>query len=142
MAFWFIVLIIVAFAVYVRTAPSDPARWHRPAAIAGTETKRLKGGYIWRKAVSGDGRAELARLDAAATASPRTTTLAGSVAEGQVTYVTRSAAMGFPDYTTATLQEGADGQTYLEVYGRLRFGRSDFGVNAGRVKGWVADAQL
>ena len=142
MSFWLIFLIIVAFAAYVRLAPSDPARWHRPAAIAGTESKQLKGGYIWRKVVDGDGKAALASLDAAATAAPRTMTLAGSVEDGQITYVTRTAAWGFPDYTTATLQTAEDGQTYLEVYGRLRFGRSDLGVNAKRIKGWVADAHL
>ena len=142
MAFWFFILIVLGFAAYVRLAPSDPARWHRAAAIPGTESKQLKGGYIWRKAVAGDGRAELARLDAAASAAPRTSRLAGTVEEGQITYVTRSAAWGFPDYTTASLQQAEDGRTYLEIYGRLRFGRSDMGVNARRVKGWVADAQL
>ena len=142
MAFWFIVLIVVAFAAYVRLAPSDPTRWHRAAAIKGTETKQLEGGYIWRKAVEGDGKAALAALDNAATAAPRTTVLAGSVDEGQITYISRTAAMAFPDYTTASLQQADDGKTYLEVYGRLRFGRSDLGVNAKRIKGWVADAHL
>lgn len=142
MAFWFIVLIVLGFAAYVRLAPSDPARWHRPAAITGTETKALKGGYIWRSRVEGDGKAALAALDAVATSAPRTTTLSGSVEEGQITYISRTALWAFPDYTTATLMQTPEGQTLLEIYGRLRFGRSDLGVNAKRIKGWVADAHL
>ena len=138
---WIVLLIVLAFLAYVRLAPSDPVRWHRQAAIAGTETKQLKGGYIWRKVVDGDGTAELKALDQAAMASPSTERLTGSVEEGQVTYISRTKIIGFPDYTTAGIYD-VEGQTVLEVYGRLRFGRSDLGVNANRIKGWVRAAQL
>jgi len=139
---WIIIGIVVLLLVYVRLAPSDPARWHRQAAISGAETKQLKGGYIWRKAIEGDGKAELAALDKYALATDRTERLVGSVEEGQMTYITRSKVCGFPDYTTVSLINGQDGQRILEIYGRLRFGRSDLGVNANRIKGWVAAAQL
>jgi len=49
-----------------------------------------------------------------------------------ITYVTRSRVFGFPDYTTVR-QAGPQ----LEIYGRLRFGRSDLGVNAARIDGWL-----
>ena len=74
----------------------------------------------------------LARLDAVALATPRTTRLAGSVEEGRITWVTRSAAWGFPDFTTA--EAGADG---LAVEARSRFGQSDMGVNAARLTDWL-----
>ena len=61
---------------------------------------------------------------------------AGSVAEGRVTYVTRTKWIGFPDYTTAEQHDDV-----LRVWGRLRFGRSDFGVNKARVDRWLADLQ-
>ena len=62
----------------------------------------------------------------------RTEVLAGSPSEGRVTYITRSMWFGFPDYTTVQLED--DG---LEIYGRLRFGQSDQGVNRARVEGWL-----
>ena len=58
--------------------------------------------------------------------------LAGSVEQGMITYVTRSIVVGFPDYTTV-LQNGDQ----LVIYARLRFGRSDFGVNHARIKRWI-----
>ncbi|MFK7837781.1 MAG: DUF1499 domain-containing protein [Sulfitobacter sp.] len=142
MGFWIILLLGVAAVAYVRLAPSDPVRWHARAKIEGTESKQLKNGYIWRKVVSGDGAAELAALDQAATAQGNTTRLAGSVAEGQTTYLSRTKVVGFPDYTTIGSYQMPDGQTVIEAYGRLRFGGSDIGVNAKRIKGWVAAAQL
>jgi uncharacterized protein (DUF1499 family) len=52
--------------------------------------------------------------------------------KGAKLYVTRSAVFGFPDYTT--LRRAGD---QLEIYGRLRFGKSDLGVNATRIDGWL-----
>ena len=142
MLFWIILAIVVAFAIYVRVAPSDAARWHKQAQPAGVEPVKLTKGYIWRKVVEGDGSAELAALTAVAEADPRTTVLAGSAADGQVTFISRTAVIGFPDYTTMGIYTMPDGTRYLEVYGRLRFGRSDLGVNTKRIKGWLAAAQL
>ena len=73
------------------------------------------------------------RLDALVRDTPRTQVLAGSLAQGMLTYVTRSAFFGFPDYTTVR-QRGA----HLEIYARLRFGRSDLGVNRARVEQWLS----
>lgn len=139
---WIVILLIVALLVYIRLAPSDPVRWHRAAAISGTETKQMKGGYIWRKSVEGDGAAALQALDAVAMAAPRTQRLTGSVEARQITYVSRTALIGFPDYITATVTDAPGGGALIEVYGRLRFGRADLGVNARRIKEWVASAGL
>jgi hypothetical protein len=53
-----------------------------------------------------------------------------------ITWVTRSAVLGFPDYTTAAAR--AEGSaTALALHARLRFGRGDFGVNAARLRHWL-----
>ncbi len=79
----------------------------------------------------------LARLDAIALATPRTKRLAGSPAEGRITWITRSVLWGFPDYTTAEARpEGS--ATTLTVIARHRFGHQDLGVNARRLQDWRA----
>lgn len=126
MKLWLALILIgiVAGMAYVRLAPSDPARWHgMTETIAPGD---LAGGAL--RVVAGD----LAALDAIIRATPRTQVLAGDVAQGMITYVTRSRVFGFPDYTTVR-QDGAR----LEIHGRLRFGKSDLGVNAARIDGWL-----
>ena len=64
---------------------------------------------------------------------PRTERLEAGI--DQVLYVTRSGFWGFPDYTSAavTQVEGTDHSRAI-VSGRLRFGRSDLGVNRKRLR--------
>ena len=127
---------VVAFAAYVRLAPSDPGRWHVAPVADGPVGEVVVAGLnraTLRLAPEAGAPAELlAQLDAVALATPRTTRLAGSVEEGRITWVTRSAAWGFPDFTTA--EAGADG---LAVEARSRFGQSDMGVNAARLTDWL-----
>jgi len=127
-ALWVLVAIIVVGMGYIRLAPSDPARWHVAPDVR--ENADLTHGV---KRVIAAGPAALGQLDAIIRESPRTRVLAGSVEEGMITYVTRTAVMGFPDYTT--IQAAGD---QVQIYGRLRFGRSDLGVNRNRVDGWLA----
>jgi uncharacterized protein (DUF1499 family) len=118
--------------VAVRVAPSDPAQWHVPTE-ARTD-KDFQSGAIRLVKTGPDG---LERLNKIALATPRTSLLAGSVDSGMVTYITRSAVFGFPDYTTAQ----QDGDT-LRLHARLRFGRSDTGVNRKRLEQWIAGLNL
>lgn len=125
--------------VWVRTAPSDPARWHvDPASTAPADCTVRAGAGDARAAclLAGTPVEVLARLDAVALASPRTQRLAGSPDEGRITWVTRSAVWGFPDYTTASARAEGDG-TRLDIHARLRFGQSDLGVNAARLGDWL-----
>ncbi len=131
MAWWLlaaIVLVFVAAQAWVRLAPSDPARWHVDPEV--THDADLRNG-VRRIVPAGDDT--LARLDGIVMDTPRTTRLAGSVASGRITYVTRSRFWGFPDYTTVA----RDGDR-LEIFARARFGRSDMGVNRARVERWLA----
>jgi uncharacterized protein (DUF1499 family) len=125
----------VAGMAYIRLVPSDPARWHVDLAAGGLPTNAhafcIKPGS--RYDAQEDPTALLARLDAIALATPRTERLAGSAGEGRITWVTRSALMGFPDYTTAQVMPGPG----LCVAGRQRFGAEDLGVNAARIGGWM-----
>lgn len=132
------VAVAVAGSAYVRLAPSDPEQWHVDprtaqagpgAATAGVETP-----LIYRETPD----ALLERLDRIARDTPRTERLAGSVEDGRITYVTRSALMGFPDYTTVAAEEASNGGTRLYMFARLRFGQSDMGVNAARLEAWRA----
>lgn len=127
MLLWIFPAICLGFLGYVRVAPSSAGRWH--VAPKFTTDKDFPGGVVRLVEAGTDG---LARFDALVQATPRTTVLAGTVDEGMLTYVTRSAVIGFPDYTTV-LQNGDQ----LTIYARLRFGRSDFGVNHTRIKRWV-----
>lgn len=119
----FVALLVLGFALFVRVAPSDPARWHQP--VQATSDVDLTGGAIRVRAVEPEA---LAQIDAKARDLPRTRVIAGSVEEGRITYITRSALWGFPDYTTVEYSDGM-----LRAHARLRFGRSDLGVNARRL---------
>lgn len=133
---WAAVAGLVCIAAYVRLAPSDPARWHVAPEASGPwgEVQDLGGGASLRLSTELGAPADLlVRLDSIAMATPRTSRLAGSVAEGRITWVTRSALWGFPDYTTAEVRP--DG---LYISSRQRFGRKDLGVNAARLHDWLS----
>ncbi|WP_349775069.1 DUF1499 domain-containing protein [Frigidibacter sp. SD6-1] len=143
-----LLLILAGGMAWIRLAPDDPGRWHVDPAGRDREfgidvVRDGPGGVI---AVAGGARARtvfldetaidvLARLDAIAMATPRTRRLAGSPAEGRITWVTRSAFFGFPDYTTADAQDGP--VVTVEVFARLRYGGNDFRVNFGRLRDWL-----
>lgn len=131
MLLWVLLAAVVVVFGYIRLAPSDPATWHVAPQV--TRDQDFPGGVGRLVPVGPDG---LSRFDEIARATPRTTVLAGSPEQGMITYVTRTKVVGFPDYTTVQ----RDGDT-LRIYARLRFGRSDFGVNRARVDGWIAKLQ-
>ncbi len=81
-------------------------------------------------------------FDAVALSEPRTTRLAGAPAEGWTTYVQRSGLFGFPDYISVRVieAEGGDG-AMLAIYSRSRYGHSDLGVNAKRIRRWLSTVQ-
>ncbi len=137
--------VVILFGVYVRLAPSDPGVWHvDPRSLSDVPQQ---GRYLVRDASLGaadaappvfDGTPEevLAAFDEIARGSPRTELLAGSVAEAHATYIARSRVVGFPDYITVLAYPVPEG-TALAIYGRLRFGQSDLGVNQQRITGWL-----
>ncbi|SER48627.1 Protein of unknown function [Tranquillimonas rosea] len=137
-----LVVVIAAAMAYVRLAPTDAAAWH----VDPMEVDPPKeGGWLVRPArgnaaapvfpVSTAGLLEA--IDSIARETPRTERLAGSVQEGRITYVTRSQLWGFPDYITVAAIPTEGGAAPV-IYSRLRFGKSDMGVNRKRAEDWVA----
>ncbi|MGB0660717.1 MAG: DUF1499 domain-containing protein [Mangrovicoccus sp.] len=138
-----IVAVVAVFGLYVRLAPSDPAKWHINPLTKGQAGQ--PGGVLVSKQ-GGDFAAYeyalspttlLSMFDEVALAAPRTKILAGSLREGHITYITRSPFWGFPDYISVLAVPTRDGAT-LAIYSRLRFGQSDLGVNRKRLKAWLA----
>lgn len=120
---------LIGVALYVRLAPSDPAKWH---AMPDEMEDRDMEGAAMRVITAGPG--DLARLHEIALATPRTLVLAGSVEEGMITYVSRSAVFRFPDYISVSQKDGQ-----IMIHSRLRFGKRDLGVNAKRIDAWIAE---
>lgn len=128
-----------AGAIYVRAAPMTASAWHADpmeAQRTGRPNDHLLG-------PGGDGEAlrfagtpaeAMAALDAAARADGATV-LAGAPEEGWMTWVDRSALMGFPDAVSARAVPEGEGSR-VAVWSRSRFGHDDMGVNADRVERW------
>ncbi|MEM9392409.1 MAG: DUF1499 domain-containing protein [Pseudomonadota bacterium] len=144
---WTGTIIVVAMMAFVglfaaiRLAPSNPDVWHidpsDPALSEGPgQTLVRSDGTVKSPVFEKTPDDLLAAFDDIADATPRTQVVAGSVAEGRVTYLTRSLIWGFPDYTTVAAIP-VDGGAEIVAYGRLRFGKSDMGVNAERLQGWL-----
>ena len=127
-----LVLLLAFLMAYIRFAPTNPALWHQDPSLATSSA----GGFQTSRLFQEPPTALLGRLNAIALATPRTIWLDGTVESGRITWVTRSFIMGFPDYTTAQVTQ-TEGGTRLDIFARLRFGGSDFGVNAARVNLWL-----
>ena len=142
----FAIIAALGLLAYIRLAPSDPAVWHVSPVTSvavgqgrclDAMVKQMNGARV--ACLSADTpETLLSRLDQIALASPRTTRLAGTPQSGRITWITRSAVMGFPDYTTAEATQTPSG-TRLDIYARQRFGASDLGVNAARLTAWLKD---
>ncbi|WP_336470013.1 DUF1499 domain-containing protein [Candidatus Halocynthiibacter alkanivorans] len=135
-----VAVLIGGAAAWVRFAPSDPELWHVAplrAADPGRAGYLLMASSADNPVLEADTSEVLRALDGIARATARTKVLTGSVAEGRITYITRSRFWGFPDYTSVTATD-VTGGSQLVIFARLRFGRSDLGVNKARVLSWMA----
>ena len=65
--------------------------------------------------------------------------VAGSVEEGWITYVQRSAILRVPDYITIKYIPLEGGASTFIIWSRSRFGHGDMGVNKERIDGWLAN---
>ncbi len=143
-ALYIVIGCLAVLMLVPRLAPSDPARWHvdprtgRPGE--GRFVVALEGGDASGPVLDMTAGDLLARFDAIAMATPRTDRLAGSVPEGRITYITRSRGFGFPDYTTVEAVDDGQGARLI-IFARLRYGRSDLGVNRQRVSEWLEALQ-
>lgn len=140
LALAFVIIAVLALMAYIRLAPVDATALNASPLLYAwdhggpwDDVVPMEGGASLRlSSTKGAASDLLAQLDTIAMATPRTLRIAGSAAEGRITWQTRSLLWGFPDYTTAEARP--DG---LYILARLRFGRSDLGVNAARLQGWL-----
>lgn len=135
-----IILLVLVSAVlagwaWVRFAPDDPARWHRGSGREEIGHHPGANSHVFRERPTDAGQ-RLADFDAVIRATPRTKVLAGSLDEGRITYVTRTRLVGYPDYTTLSVEETPKGPV-IELFGRARYGSSDIGVNRARIEAWI-----
>lgn len=79
----------------------------------------------------------LERYAAVAMAQPRVRQFDAVPGADVITFIQRSAIIGFPDYISvrAVVVEGGSA---LIVYSRSRYGHGDIGVNRARVEAWLA----
>lgn len=131
--FW----LLAAFALYVRIAPTFAERWHG-YPLPHRDPGQYPGEGRHVAILSIESKTVFHELDEIIRAERRTKVVAGLATDDMRTYVTRSLVFGFPDYTTVCLKETRDDdQLRLIIYGRLRFGRSDLGVNRKRINRWI-----
>ncbi len=143
-------VLVVGAAIAIRLQGDDPAEWHLDpltaptpstpnsyrVAPAGADIDRNADAPVFSVPVS-----ELAAaFDAVALGDDRVEVLAGSAADGFVTYIQRSALFAFPDYVSVRFVE-VDGGSSLAVFSRSRYGKSDLGVNEKRVTKWLGQLE-
>ena len=128
-----IALIAVGFAVYVRVAPSDPARWHvDPLTVADPfqpHFARVDRVVAQPPQIVAQSIARIAETEGAIL-------LAGDAQDG--TWVARTPIMGYPDYVSIRLIPEGEG-TRIVAFSRSRFGYSDRGVNRARLGRWLPE---
>lgn len=134
-------VLVLGVMAWIRLAPSDPARWHEdPRLVARPSSPnfhliRMVGGDEMPRVFQMTPEAlaeqvdEVARTDGAER-------IAGSLASGHMTYLSRTALMGYPDYTSILIEPAGEGAMLL-AFARSRFGHSDLGVNRARITRWI-----
>ncbi|MEM9760937.1 MAG: DUF1499 domain-containing protein [Pseudomonadota bacterium] len=141
-----LLLVVLSVAgLWVRATDHDPEIWHADpttAARTGQPNDFLAAPLNSTQApidlaLSTAPEEPLAAFDRVAMAAPRTEIVAGSVGDGHITYVQRSALFGFPDYVSVKRVVGPEGAT-IAAWSRSRFGHSDLGVNEQRLAAWLA----
>ena len=135
---WLLLMIALSGLVYIRLAPDDVALVHVAPPTGATPDAPVigQGGALFVADFNTPPQQMWQMVQQVVLSTPRTVFLAGSAKAGMITYVTRSLVFGFPDYTTITVGQNGQGSR-VTLFGRLRYGRSDFGVNAKRLRGWV-----
>jgi len=147
---WLVAVIIVTIAAgyaVVNFAEDEPARWNLdPAAVdrTGRPNDFLSAPMGFTRADPDRGTrvfpmppAELLnRFADVARSAPRVEQLPASPGSEILTFIQRSAIVGFPDYISVKAVPVGDGSALI-VYSRSRYGHGDFGVNRARVEAWL-----
>ncbi|MEM8570914.1 MAG: DUF1499 domain-containing protein [Pseudomonadota bacterium] len=139
---------VIALALFFRLVSDDPLIWHVDPREA-PSTGKPNEFRMHPDAVAQPSRvapspefpvtpsALALALDAVALSEPRTKRIAGNPSDLAMTYVQRSAVMGFPDYISVQVLPGGADTASIAVFSRSRFGYSDMGVNEARIELWL-----
>jgi uncharacterized protein (DUF1499 family) len=135
--------IIILAVAFIRFSSHQTDLWHKDPELAAVSDKPNEYRLIGDEAVRFDmPAADLQRLvDDFAQNQPRTNRIAGALGDSIITYIERSALMGYPDYITVKVSPISRSQAKLVIRSRSRFGYSDLGINKKRVRRWVAAIQ-
>ena len=131
----FVLVLLAGLWLYVRFAPSDPARWPVDPETADAPAG---GSFRTRFEMAVPPEAALSAVQAVALETPRTKVFAGAPHDRRITFVTRSRFWGFPDYTTvaATDHSGGSRLTAAPIWGSTapvsRAGCNRFSSDGGR----------
>lgn len=134
-------VLVLGVMAWIRLAPSDPARWHEdPRLVARPSSPnfhliRMAGGDEMPRVFQMKPEVLAARVDEVAR-TDGAELIAGSLAAGHMTYLSRTPLMGYPDYTSILIEPAGEGAMLL-AFARSRFGHSDLGVNRARITRWI-----
>ncbi len=139
----FAIIAVVGFSLYVRTADTDPDRWHvDPLTAPSTGNPNS-----WRLVPEGMDAPEPDAVAPVYAVEPATlsdrfaswisdrngTRLVAQSDDGLwMTWEERSRLMGYPDYISVRFMAADEGGSTMAVFSRSRYGKSDLGVNAAR----------
>ena len=136
-----LIALILGMMLWIRLAPSDPARWHEDPRLVTRPASpnfyliRMVGGDEMPRVFQMPPEALAAQIDEVARADGAQL-IAGSLQAGHMTYLSRTPLMGFPDYTSILIEPAGEGAMLL-AFARSRFGHSDLGVNRARITRWI-----
>jgi len=130
----------LAGVLFVRLAPFDAERFHKASFPAKIGDYGARNSFTAVRAMSTEMDEVIAKIDEVILATPRTKRMAGLPGMDVITYETRSAVMGFPDYTNVSIispDTVENDAPLIAIRGKARFGLDDLGVNEQRIRGWI-----
>lgn len=138
-----VLVALAALTVFIRFAPSNPARWHvDPLTAMRPDTPNSflmlpRSGKYPSPEFAQDAQTLARAFDAHVLSQRNTKRLAGMPGDLFVTYITRTRLMGYPDYVSVRFVPLENGTSSIAVFSRSRFGHGDKGVNRTRFLGWL-----
>lgn len=135
-----IVFLAVLAAVYVRLAPVDLTSIHLQAEAREPGDYPSAGGFIAVREINESPQNMRAAINRVILETPRTERVAGDIGTTVMTYRTRSAVFGLPDFAAVSfIEQGANDndKPLMIINSHLVYGSSDIGVNKRRVEAWL-----
>ncbi len=131
---------IVGALIFIRLSPSDIAKYHVQSDASEVGNFNEPGGFAAVRQFTASQVDMRGAVNRIILKTPRTKRVAGNLGTAFITYETRSAVFGFPDYTTVSfVQAGERGNdtALMVIESRLRFWVYDMDTNKARVLGWL-----